>query len=73
MDLSINVEGNLRSRKLAHSSWMLNVYNLTGRNNAYSVFFEAEGTQIKSYQMSIFSMPVFTLTWNFKLGNYASD
>jgi hypothetical protein len=73
MDLSINVEGNLRSRKLAHSSWMLNVYNLTGRKNAYSVFFQAEGSQIKSYKMSIFGMPVFTITWNFKLGNYASD
>jgi outer membrane receptor protein involved in Fe transport len=73
VDLSVNIEGNLRSRKLAHSSWMLNVYNLTGRKNAYSVFFKAEGYQIKSYKMSIFAMPVFTLTWNFKLGNYASD
>jgi hypothetical protein len=73
VDLSINIEGNLRSRKLAHSSWMLNIYNLTGRKNAYSVFFQAEGNQIKSYKMSIFAMPVFTLTWNFKLGNYASD
>ena len=73
MDLSINVEGNLKARKLAHSSWMLNIYNLTGRKNAYSVFFENEGSQVKSYKMSIFGIPVFTITWNFKFGNYASD
>jgi len=73
VDLSVNIEGNLRSKKLAHSSWMLNVYNLTGRKNAYSVFPQVEGSQIKVYKMSIFAMPVFTLTWNFKLGNYASD
>ncbi|MBN2275305.1 MAG: TonB-dependent receptor [Bacteroidales bacterium] len=73
MDLSINIEGNLKARKLAHSSWMLNVYNLTGRKNAYSVFFEAQGQKIESYKMSIFGMPIFTITWNFKFGNYASD
>jgi hypothetical protein len=73
MDLSINVEGNLKARKLAHSSWMLNIYNLTGRKNAYSVFFEARGSQIESYKMSIFGIPIFTITWNFKFGNYASD
>lgn len=73
IDLSINAEGNLKSRKLAHSSWMLNIYNLTGRKNVYSVFFESEGRKVKSYKMSIFGAPIFTITWNFKFGNYASD
>jgi hypothetical protein len=52
---------------------MLNVYNLTGRRNAYSVFFNAEGTNIKGYKLSIFGQPIVTLSWNFKFGNYASD
>jgi hypothetical protein len=73
IDLSLNIEGNLRARKLAHSYWMLNVYNLTGRRNAYSVFFNAEGTNIKGYKLSIFGQPIVTLSWNFKFGNYASD
>jgi len=73
LDLSVNLEGNLKSRKFWHSYWMLNVYNLTGRKNAYSVFFKNEDGKIKGYKMSIFSQPIITLSWNFKLGNYASD
>jgi hypothetical protein len=73
MDLSVNLEGNLKARKIGHSYWMLNIYNLTGRKNAYSVFFKNEDGKIKGYKMSIFSRPIVTLSWNFKLGNYASD
>ncbi|MCK4856246.1 MAG: TonB-dependent receptor, partial [Bacteroidales bacterium] len=73
LDLSVNLEGNLKSRKFWHSYWMLNIYNLTGRKNAYSVFFKNEDGKIKGYMMSIFSRPIVTLSWNFKLGNYASD
>jgi len=73
LDLSFNLEGNLKAKKLGHSYWMLNIYNLTGRNNAYSVFFKNEDGKINGYMMSIFSQPIITLSWNFKLGNYASD
>jgi hypothetical protein len=73
IDLSINLEGNLRSKKIAHSYWMLNIYNLTGRKNAYSVFFKSENGQINGYKMSVFGTQIVTLSWNFKLGNYASE
>jgi hypothetical protein len=73
VDLSINLEGNLKKIKLAHSFWMLSVYNLTGRNNAYSVYFRNESGSINGYKLSIFARPVFTLSWNFKFGNYASE
>jgi hypothetical protein len=73
IDMSINMEGNLKAHKLAHSFWMLNVYNLTGRRNAYSVFFKTQGTNIEGYKLSIFARPIVTLSWNFKFGNYASD
>jgi hypothetical protein len=73
MDVSINLEGNLKREKLIHSSWMLSVYNLTGRNNAYSVFFREESGTINGYKLSIFGQPVVTLSWNFKIGNYASE
>ena len=72
-DISITIDGNLKAKKLAHSSWMINVYNLTGRENAYSVFFRSENRKMECYKMSIFSIPVFTISWNFKLGNYASE
>jgi len=73
MDLSINLEGNLKKRKLAHSFWMFSIYNLTGRNNAYSVYFKNESGSINGYKLSIFGRPIITLSWNFKFGNYATE
>jgi len=65
-DFSINIEGNHKTKKLAHSSWTLAVYNLTGRENAYSVYFVSEGSEIKGYKLSIFARPIPTVTYNFK-------
>ena len=73
LDFSLNLEGNLRERKLFHSFWMLNFYNITGRKNAYSVYFQNDRGDINGYKLSIFGRPVVTLSWNFKLGNYASE
>lgn len=66
IDFSVNVEGNHKVRKLAHSSWTFAVYNLTARSNAYSVYFVAEGDQIKAYKLSVFAKPIPTITYNFK-------
>jgi hypothetical protein len=73
LDLSVNLEGNLKRRKLFHSFWMLSAYNLTGRRNAYSVFFQSDDGDINGYKLSVFGRPVVTLSWNVKLGNYASE
>lgn len=66
MDFSINIEGNHKVRKLAHSSWTFAVYNATGRSNAYSVYFVPEGNEIKAYKLSVFAKPIPTITYNFK-------
>ncbi|MCK4991131.1 MAG: TonB-dependent receptor, partial [Bacteroidales bacterium] len=73
VDFSINLEGNLKERKLFHSYWMVNFYNATGRKNAYSVYFQNDEGTINGYKLSIFGQMVVTLFWNFKLGNYASE
>ena len=73
IDLSLTLEGNLRRKKLIHNSLSLSLYNVTGRENPYSVYFKSEYGIIRSYQYSVIGVPVFTLTWLFKLGNYASD
>ena len=65
-DISLNLEGNHKIKKLAHSSWALSVYNLTGRHNVYSVYFTSNKGQIAGYQMSIFARPIPTLTYNFR-------
>jgi hypothetical protein len=73
IDLSVNIEGNLKRKKIAHSFWMLNFYNLTGRKNAYSVYFKNEDGAMKGYKLSIFDRLLVTLSWNFKIGNYSSE
>lgn len=65
-DFSINVEGNHKVKKLAHSSWTFAVYNLTGRENAYSVYFVSEDGRINGYKLSVFARPIPTITYNFK-------
>ncbi|MGE5419971.1 MAG: carboxypeptidase-like regulatory domain-containing protein [Chloroflexota bacterium] len=73
VDLSLIIEGNLRTGKPLHSSYIFNLYNATGRMNPHSVYFRSENGRIKSYMYSVIGVPIFTATWQFKLGNYASE
>ncbi|CDF79323.1 TonB-dependent receptor [Formosa agariphila KMM 3901] len=66
LDVGLNIEGNHKNEKLAHSFINISIYNVLGRNNPYSVFFVNEGGQIEAYQSSIFSVPIPTITYNFK-------
>lgn len=66
LDLGINIEGNHKKEKLAHSFWTISVYNVLGRNNPYSVYFVTEGGEVKALQSSIFAVPIPSLTYNFK-------
>ena len=72
IDLAVKVEGNLVSKKLAHGVFILSVYNVTGRKNAYSVYFKSENGQVNGYKMSVFGTQIFSVTYDFKLGNYAN-
>jgi len=65
-DISVNIEGNHKIKKLAHSSWTFAVYNLFGRANPYSVYFVSENGKIAGYKLSIFARPIPTITYNFK-------
>ena len=65
-DMSVNMEGNLKIKKIAHSSWSFSLYNVTGRDNIYSIYFISTGKDIQGYKMSIFTVPVFTVTYNIK-------
>lgn len=66
LDLGINIEGNHKKNKIGHSFVNISVYNILGRNNPYSVFFVNEEGRIKAFKTSIFSIPVPTITYNFK-------
>ena len=66
LDLSFNVEGNHKKKKLGHSFWNISIYNVLGRNNPYSVFFVTENGEVNAYKSSIFSIPIPTITYNLK-------
>lgn len=66
VDLSVNIEGNHKIKKLLHSSWSFGVYNISFRQNPYSVYFVKEGNVIKGYQLSIFGTAIPFITYNFK-------
>lgn len=66
LDIGLNIEGNHKIKKFAHSFWNISIYNVLGRNNPYSVFFVTKDGKINAYKSSIFSIPVPTITYNFK-------
>jgi hypothetical protein len=72
-DFSLTFEGDLRRDKFLHNSFVLSLYNATGRNNPYSVYYKTENGKISSFQYSVIGVPIFTATWMFKLGNYVSE
>jgi hypothetical protein len=66
MDFSVNIDGNHKVKKRTHNSWTAGIYNVTGRENAYSVYFVQENGQVKGYKMSILGTPIPFVTYNLK-------
>ena len=65
VDLGINVEPSHRKNNLLYTYWSFSIYNLLGRNNAYSVFFRSdENGDIQGYQLSVLASPIPSLTYN---------
>ncbi|HSF45850.1 MAG TPA: TonB-dependent receptor, partial [Chitinophagaceae bacterium] len=52
-DISMTLEGSHNVKQKLHTSWTVGVYNLTGRDNPYSVYFILEDGKINGYQLSI--------------------
>lgn len=65
-DLSVNIDGNHKIKKLAHSFWSFGVYNLTARKNVYSIYFTEENGTIKGYKLSIFGTAIPFISYNFR-------
>ena len=65
-DISVNMDGNHKKNKLTHNTWSAGIYNLTGRQNVYSVYFVQENGKVKGYQLSIFGAPIPFITYTIK-------
>jgi Outer membrane receptor proteins, mostly Fe transport len=66
VDLSVNIEGNHKIKKLTHNSWSIGVYNATARKNPYSIYFIEENGVMKGYQLSVFGTAIPYITYNFR-------
>lgn len=66
LDIGFNIEGNHKIKKIAHSFWNISIYNVLGRNNPYSIYFVTDQGKVKAYKTSIFSIPIPSVTYNFK-------
>ncbi|MDH6535234.1 TonB-dependent receptor [Parabacteroides sp. 52] len=66
MDFAINIEPSHHLTLLTHSTISLGVYNLTGRNNAYSVYYVSENGRLEGRMMSIFGSPIPYVSYNIK-------
>lgn len=65
IDFSVTLKGSLKADKLFDTSTTFSVYNVTGRKNAYSVFYKGDRDRLTGYKLSIFGTAIPTLTFNF--------
>lgn len=67
MDLACILEPGHYLKQFTHMSFTFGVYNLTGRKNAYSVYYTAgNGTQVNGYMLSVFACPIPYVNINLK-------
>ena len=65
LDIAVRVSGELRVKKILHPYWIFSVYNVTGRQNVYSVFFKNEGNIVRGYYLSVFGRAIPSLSLYF--------
>jgi hypothetical protein len=65
-DLSMTLDGNHKLKQKVHNSWTFGIYNITGRDNPYSVYFTLEDGTIKGYQLSVFATAIPFLSFNLR-------
>lgn len=67
LDLAFVIEGNHRRKKVLDGTWVISFYNVYARKNAYSVFFQDDGSgQLKPYRLAVIGTIVPSVTYNFK-------
>jgi hypothetical protein len=67
LDLALIVEPNPNRPRKWQGTWVLSVYNLYSRDNAYSVYFELNRVeQTNAYKLAVFGAAFPSLTYNFK-------
>jgi hypothetical protein len=67
LDLAMNIEPGHYLKQFTHMSWTIGVYNVTGRRNAYSVFYTADKAgNIQGRMLSVFACQIPYINLNLK-------
>jgi len=66
LDFSWVITNPSMKEKRWEGSWIFTIYNLYGRKNAFSYFFNPEYTNFRPFKVSVFPSPIVSLTYNFK-------
>lgn len=67
LDVAMNIEPSHYLKNLVYFSITFGVYNVTGRKNAYSVFYTMKDSALpQGYKVSVFASPIPYLTINMK-------
>ena len=66
IDLAFNIEPSHNLRLLLHSTITFGVYNLLGRENAFSVYYNTSGNSINGYKLSVFGTQIPYINLNIK-------
>jgi hypothetical protein len=66
MDGSFSIEPTHHLTKKTHSWFSIGVYNMLGRKNPYSIYYESNGMNIQGYKLSIFGAPIPYISYNIK-------
>jgi hypothetical protein len=65
-DISFTIEGNHKVNQRFHNAWSVGAYNVTARENPYSVYYVQEQGNINGYQLSIFGTIIPFVSYKIK-------
>ncbi|MDX1941600.1 MAG: TonB-dependent receptor plug domain-containing protein [Saprospiraceae bacterium] len=66
LDFSWTINNPSMKDRRWESSWVFTVYNVYGRKNAFSYFFNPDLATFRPYKVSVFPTPLISITYNFK-------
>ncbi|MFN7119524.1 MAG: carboxypeptidase-like regulatory domain-containing protein [Saprospiraceae bacterium] len=66
LDFSWTITNPSMQERRWQGSWIVTIYNLYGRKNAFSYFFNPDLGAFKPFKVSVFPAPIFSVTYNFK-------
>ncbi|MBC8112282.1 MAG: TonB-dependent receptor, partial [Verrucomicrobia bacterium] len=66
LDISFTFDGKIKKDRRWQSSWVMGIYNIYARKNAYSIFFKTRNLIPQSYRLAVLGSALPYLTYNFK-------